>query len=980
MNRDEVMQFVVLVAIFTTSESHSAGNGESLNTQRQLTIYIPSFDSLYYNFTHSVTSAVAYSNSLMPVKNAIIFLGASKKHWMSSYSMQEGSRPYTLCELLHYLQRMASNSSGFSVLLGPPLDSYCNLISEWIRLGDPQGKQREQLYQVSYHCRVFGFYADFVNYPTDVGHYSLESPLAAVSVLVQRKSILQGIIMYLLSKGWKRAALFYDMTTTNFDFPGTWDLISLNVHLSRKRQNVPQLLALAVILARPSVAIEFVVSIQNLTKIKEGRIALIQVDPKDMLTYDALRAWRWHLSKAAPTMSAGRSLIVLTALPKGTVYKEESIIFKEGISLQVASGAALAMRLVQIHIQEGGDHINSSTNFFEPMRANSTILVPALPNITFRYSCDEGNVIEGNFDFLFFALRPKITDVVDTENHTRKYEDIFNLIDIIHYPPILPQWKCKMDWPGDGEGPQRTQCLIAPCDFDSIKSILVMNSLGFLCACFIYFGAVIIYRLNFLESDFVFADEGESVKAGRCEDRGRLASTCVVGSSFHAFRTDAQAHMSSSSLSEETLPSIKKMRIASLDDVIRNKSITFDWEFKLSLMNDLVRVSRYDIMSFPYVSSVYVEANSTCYITKGMEYLHSTSLKAHGRLKSTNCVVNCRWVLKITDYGIPKIYNLIGSYPSMEPQEKLWTSPELLRDEQTALFGTRPGDVYAFGIIMHEVFYQTKPYGPGGLPVKEILKRVMGKESPPFRPQLLEAGIPPAYTGILERAWSENPSLRPTFKELKREIQQMTRGKKTDIVEHMIKLLENYSSWLEEQVKTRTEELSAEKKKKDLLIRRMLPPVVAEALKAGIAVAPETYDEVSIYISDIVGFTTISAMSTPLQVVDLLNDLYTLFDKTIANYDVYKVETIGDAYMVASGLPVRNGRQHASEVATMALDLLSVCGTFTIKHLPEVPLRLRIGLHSGPCVAGVVGLTMPRYCLFGSTVNRALKMESSGAG
>ncbi|VDN15928.1 unnamed protein product [Dibothriocephalus latus] len=120
--------------------------------------------------------------------------------------------------------------------------------------------------------------------------------------------------------------------------------------------------------------------------------------------------------------------------------------------------------------------------------------------------------------------------------------------------------------------------------------------------------------------------------------------------------------------------------------------------------------------------------------------------------------------------------------------------------------------------------------------------------------------------------------------------------------------------------------------------------VVAESLKSGKSVIPVTYPSVSIYFSDIVGFTTISAMSTPLQVVNLLNELYTMFDDTI---DAYDVETIGDAYMVASGLPIPNDERHASEIAIMALDLLSHCGTFTISHLPNVPLRIRIGLHSG---------------------------------
>ncbi|KAG8273716.1 Nitrogen permease regulator 2 [Homalodisca vitripennis] len=199
-----------------------------------------------------------------------------------------------------------------------------------------------------------------------------------------------------------------------------------------------------------------------------------------------------------------------------------------------------------------------------------------------------------------------------------------------------------------------------------------------------------------------------------------------------------------------------------------------------------------------------------------------------------------------------------------------------------------------------------------------------------------------------------------------------------NILDNLLTRMEQYANNLEALVEERTADYLEEKRKCEELLYQLLPKSVASQLILGQSVVAETYDHVTIYFSDIVGFTSLSAESTPLQVVDLLNDLYTCFDSIIENFDVYKVETIGDAYMVVSGLPMRNGNQHAREIARMSLALLNAVLTFTIRHRPKDQLKLRIGMHTGPCVAGVVGLKMPRYCLFGDTVNTASRMESNG--
>ncbi|XP_046394651.1 head-specific guanylate cyclase [Ischnura elegans] len=165
-----------------------------------------------------------------------------------------------------------------------------------------------------------------------------------------------------------------------------------------------------------------------------------------------------------------------------------------------------------------------------------------------------------------------------------------------------------------------------------------------------------------------------------------------------------------------------------------------------------------------------------------------------------------------------------------------------------------------------------------------------------------------------------------------------------------------------------------ERQKNVSLLHLIFPPDIARRLWLGESIEATRHEDVTMLFSDIVGFTSICSTATPMMVVDMLESLYSKFDIYCGQLDVYKVETIGDAYCVAGGLH-RRSKSNAQRTAWMALRMIEACSDH-VAHDGR-PIRMRIGVHTGTVLAGVVGKKMPRYCLFGHNVTMANKFEST---
>lgn len=181
------------------------------------------------------------------------------------------------------------------------------------------------------------------------------------------------------------------------------------------------------------------------------------------------------------------------------------------------------------------------------------------------------------------------------------------------------------------------------------------------------------------------------------------------------------------------------------------------------------------------------------------------------------------------------------------------------------------------------------------------------------------------------------------------------------------------------QLQRQNQEVEFERERSEKLLLNVLPAVIAERIKNGETTIAETFSEATVLFADIVGFTQISSQSSAADIVNLLDGVFSDFDALAEKYNLEKIKTIGDAYMVVSGVPIPQ-EDHAERIARFALDMITIMQNYSSlgKDNSTTTLQIRVGIHSGSVVAGVIGKKKFSYDLWGDTVNLASRMESHG--
>ncbi|OQV16764.1 Atrial natriuretic peptide receptor 2 [Hypsibius exemplaris] len=370
-----------------------------------------------------------------------------------------------------------------------------------------------------------------------------------------------------------------------------------------------------------------------------------------------------------------------------------------------------------------------------------------------------------------------------------------------------------------------------------------------------------------------------------------------------------------------------------LKDILDHNTFFGDVELRLTLMGNLIE---------------------NCLPRQGLHFIHTSELKYHGCLNSRTCMLNDRYTIRIVLAGFEHLTSKLSTARS-----KPWYKRMFNRQKDVTILDHQQADVQSLGLIGTEIFRTNVPK-----------QGLLGQKS------LSNAQADVRY--MMALCLSHSAPERPSVTELHK--WSVANGfAKNTIVELLLSRLQLHASLLEQEVALRSQDLLVEMQKVEDLLREMLPHAIIQKLRNHETVAAELFESATVLFSDIPVFARLVLECAPMEVVTFLSTIHSRFDVVVSEFDAYKVETINDSYVVVSGIPVRNGAKHAAEVCLLSLRLRLAGIGINLPSWGEVTACPRIGINSGLAAAGVVGTRMPRYCLFGDTMNTASRMESHGA-
>ncbi|CAJ0604150.1 unnamed protein product [Cylicocyclus nassatus] len=380
------------------------------------------------------------------------------------------------------------------------------------------------------------------------------------------------------------------------------------------------------------------------------------------------------------------------------------------------------------------------------------------------------------------------------------------------------------------------------------------------------------------------------------------------------------------------------------------------------------------------------------HIISGLQYIHNSPIQYHGALFLSNCVVDSYWVVKLTNFGLQNIiwdkmdFKEIAGSRAVDvdelPAKYYQLPPEVLRIiAQNGLLcsGSQIADIYQLGMIIYQILYHRRPFSEKfDRTPRELVEAICeSSKNNPCYPEIPdENDYTTRLVSVMQQCWSSNEELRPEMYEISDAVaREFEKEGKGNIIDQMVRIIDDYQENLEQKIDERTKNLESLLDRTQKILFQILPRNIAEDLREGKQVSPVMHPCVSIMFGDICKFTELCESCIPVHVIDILQDLYSSFDQIVSKHNVFKVENVGDNYLLVSGLDGCNN--HLEEICNMSLELVKFIDNHTTKHRPDIKLRMKVGINSGAVASGLLGSSAPRFCLFGDTLNMTCQMAAT---